>query len=77
MDEPTEGLAPLIVQQVWESIGRLKQEGLAILLVEQNVTMALRLVDRVCVMSKGQVVHSSDPASLRENEAVKSQYLGV
>ncbi len=77
MDEPTEGLAPLIVQQVWESIGRLKQEGLAILLVEQNVTMALRLVDRVCVISKGQVVHSSDPASLRVNEAVKSQYLGI
>jgi branched-chain amino acid transport system ATP-binding protein len=77
MDEPTEGLAPLIVQQVWESIGRLKREGLAILLVEQNVTMALRLVDRVCVISKGQVVHASDPASLQANEAVKSQYLGV
>src|SRR5579863_3261742 len=49
MDEPTEGLAPLIVQQVWDSIGKLKAEGLAILLVEQNVTMALRLVDHVCV----------------------------
>jgi branched-chain amino acid transport system ATP-binding protein len=77
MDEPTEGLAPLIVQQVWEAIGRLKQEGLAILLVEQNVTMALRLVDHVCVISKGRVVHSSGPAELRSNEAVKSQYLGI
>ena len=77
MDEPTEGLAPLIVQQVWESIGKLKGEGLSILLVEQNVTMALRLVDHVCVISKGQVVHSSDPDGLRSNEAVKAQYLGV
>ena len=77
MDEPTEGLAPLIVQQVWEFIGRLKQEGLAILLVEQNVTMALRVVDHVCVISKGRVVHSSDPAALRANEEVKAQYLGV
>ena len=77
MDEPTEGLAPLIVQQVWEAIGRLKREGLAILLVEQNVTMALRLVDQVCVISKGRVVHSSGPEALRANEAVKSQYLGI
>jgi branched-chain amino acid transport system ATP-binding protein len=77
MDEPTEGLAPLIVQQVWESIARLKAEGLAILLVEQNVTMALRLVDRVCVVSKGRVVHASAPEALSVNEAVKSQYLGV
>jgi branched-chain amino acid transport system ATP-binding protein len=77
MDEPTEGLAPLIVQQVWESIARLRKEGLSIVLVEQNVTMALRLVDHVCVVSKGQVVHASDPESLRQNESVKSQYLGV
>jgi branched-chain amino acid transport system ATP-binding protein len=77
MDEPTEGLAPLIVQQVWDSIGKLKAEGLAILLVEQNVTMALRLVDHVCVVSKGQVVHDSDPEALRTNEHVKALYLGV
>jgi len=77
MDEPTEGLAPLIVQQVWDVIRLLKGEGLSILLVEQNVSVALKLADRVCVLSKGCVVHSSAPQELERNEAVKSQYLGV
>ena len=77
MDEPTEGLAPLIVQQVWDVIRLLKGEGLSILLVEQNVSVALKLADHVCVLSKGCVVHSSAPQELERNEAVKSQYLGV
>jgi branched-chain amino acid transport system ATP-binding protein len=77
MDEPTEGLGPLIIGQVQEVIRRLKHDGLAILLVEQNATVALRLVDHVLIMSKGKVVHSSTPAELIANEAVKSQYLGL
>ena len=58
MDEPSEGLAPIIIQGVWEAIGKLKEEGLSILLVEQNASLALKLVDYVHVMSKGQVVYS-------------------
>ena len=77
MDEPSEGLAPIIIQGLWEAIGKLKQEGLSILLVEQNTALALRLVDYVHVMSKGQVVYSARPHELRANERVKSTYLGI
>ncbi|MGH8740302.1 MAG: ABC transporter ATP-binding protein [Burkholderiales bacterium] len=77
MDEPSEGLAPIIIQAVWQIIRKLKQEGLSILLVEQNAALALQLVDYVHVMSKGQVVHSCEPQSLLRDEAVKSKYLGI
>ena len=77
MDEPTEGLAPIIIQEVWRVISRLKEEGLSILLVEQNMALALKLVDYVHVISKGAVVHSCDPAALDANEVVKSRYLGL
>jgi branched-chain amino acid transport system ATP-binding protein len=77
MDEPSEGLAPIIIQAVWQIIARLKQEGLSILLVEQNAALALQMVDYVHVMSKGRVVHSSDPRSLQADEEVKSKYLGI
>ncbi len=77
MDEPSEGLAPLIIQDLWSIIGRLKQEGLSILLVEQNVALALKLVDYVHVISKGKVVHSSGPQELWANEDIKSRYLGI
>jgi branched-chain amino acid transport system ATP-binding protein len=77
MDEPSEGLAPVIIQGVWEAIRKLKEEGLSILLVEQNANLALKLVDYVHVMSKGQVVYSSKPEELRVNEQIKSSYLGI
>ena len=77
MDEPSEGLAPIIIQGVWEAIGKLKQEGLSILLVEQNASLALKLVDYVHVMSKGQVVYSARPEELWANDDVKSRYLGI
>ena len=77
MDEPSEGLAPIIIQGVWEAIGRLKEEGLSILLVEQNASLALKLVDYVHVMSKGQVVYSARPEELRANDEIKSSYLGI
>ena len=77
MDEPSEGLAPIIIQGLWEAIARLKQEGLSILLVEQNAALALKLVDFVHVISKGQVVYSAQPQELWDNQAVKSRYLGI
>jgi branched-chain amino acid transport system ATP-binding protein len=77
MDEPSEGLAPIIIQGLWEAIGKLKREGLSILLVEQNTALALKLVDYVHVMSKGQVVYSARPDELRANNRVKSTYLGI
>src|SRR6266576_1701811 len=77
MDEPSEGLAPIIIQGLWEAIGTLKKEGLSILLVEQNAHLALKLVDFVHVMSKGQVVYSAKPEELRANNEIKAKYLGI
>ena len=77
MDEPSEGLAPIVIQGVWDAIGTLREEGLSILLVEQNAALALKVVDYVHVMAKGQVVYSARPDELRANDAVKSSYLGI
>jgi branched-chain amino acid transport system ATP-binding protein len=77
MDEPTEGLAPLLVREVGATIARLKSEGLSILLVEQNLAMALSVADRVHVLSRGQIVYSSTPAELAKDHDVQSRYLGV
>ncbi|MBI2493561.1 MAG: ABC transporter ATP-binding protein [Candidatus Rokubacteria bacterium] len=77
MDEPTEGLAPLLVREVGGAIRELKREGLSILLVEQNLPLALSVADRVHVLSRGQIVHSCGPTELMANEEVKSRYLGV
>jgi branched-chain amino acid transport system ATP-binding protein len=77
MDEPSEGLAPIVIQGVWEAIGKLKERGLSILLVEQNASLALKLVDYVHVMSKGQVVYSALPQELQDNQEIKSSYLGI
>ncbi len=77
MDEPTEGLAPLLVREVGRVIAELKKAGLSILLVEQNLPLALSVADRVHVLSRGQIVHSGTPAGLMADEEVKSRYLGV
>ncbi len=77
MDEPSEGLAPIIIQGVWEAIGKLKDEGLSILLVEQNAFLALKLVDFVHVMSKGRVVYSARPEALAANDEIKAKFLGI
>jgi branched-chain amino acid transport system ATP-binding protein len=77
LDEPSEGLAPLIVREIGRVLVRLKREGLSILLVEQNVPLALRVADRVYVMSKGQIVYAGAPAELEANEDVKRRFLGV
>ena len=77
MDEPSEGLAPIIIQTVWQAVSKLKQQGLSILLVEQNAALALQLVDHVHVMSKGRVVYSGSPQALWADDAVKSRFLGI
>jgi branched-chain amino acid transport system ATP-binding protein len=77
MDEPSEGLAPIIIQGLWEAIAMLKQEGLSILLVEQNAVLALKLVDFLHVMSKGRVVYSAPPQELWKNHDIKSRFLGI
>jgi len=77
MDEPTEGLAPLLVREVGRVIGGLKARGLSILLVEQNLPLALKVADHVHVLSRGQIVHSCSPQALWENDDVKSRYLGL
>jgi len=77
MDEPTEGLAPLLVREVGRAIGELKREGLSILLVEQNLPLALSVADRVHILSRGQIVHTCTPSELTADDAVKARYLGV
>jgi branched-chain amino acid transport system ATP-binding protein len=75
MDEPSEGLAPLVVRDIGLIIIRLKREGLSILLVEQNLPMGLGVSDHVFIISKGQIVYESSPAELRDNEEIKVKYL--
>jgi branched-chain amino acid transport system ATP-binding protein len=77
MDEPSEGLAPLMVRELGRIIAQLRSEGISILLVEQNLGFALDLADQVYVLSKGTIVHSCAPAELLANDEVKSRYLGV
>ena len=77
MDEPSEGLAPLLVRELGKTIQQLKTRGLSILLVEQKLPFAMGVADYVCVMSKGKIVYKSVPEELKSNEDVKSQYLGV
>jgi branched-chain amino acid transport system ATP-binding protein len=78
MDEPSEGLAPIVVKEVGHVIEQLKKEsGLSILLVEQNIRLAIDVADYVYIMSNGKVVYECTPQELDKNNAVKSQYLGV
>ena len=77
LDEPSEGLAPLIVREIGSILIALKAERLSLLLVEQNYHLALRVADRVYVMNKGQIVYEGTPAGLEADEEVKRRYLGV
>jgi len=77
LDEPTEGLAPLMVREVARVLGELRREGLSLLLVEQNLPLALSVADRALILSRGQIVYSGTPAELAANDDVKSRYLGV
>lgn len=77
MDEPSEGLAPIIVQEVEKIIGQLKESGFSILLVEQNLPMALSVADYIYIISKGRIVYESRPSELSDNEEAMAKYLSV
>lgn len=77
LDEPSEGLAPLIVQEIIEIVKRLRNEGLGVLLIEQNLGAALELGDVHYVLSKGQVCFVGDSKTLRNDESVLSAHLSV
>jgi branched-chain amino acid transport system ATP-binding protein len=77
LDEPTEGLMPRMVSQISAIVDMLHREGVAILLVEQNVALTLAVSNRIYIMEKGVVRHQAPAADLRANQAVIHQYLGV
>ncbi|WP_455814712.1 high-affinity branched-chain amino acid ABC transporter ATP-binding protein LivF [Pseudomonas graminis] len=76
LDEPSLGLAPIIIQQIFDTIEQLRQEGMTIFLVEQNANQALKLADRGYVLENGHVVLEDTGDALLANEAVRSAYLG-
>jgi len=77
LDEPSEGLAPLVVDHLQEQIGRLKAEGLTILLAEQNVDFSLDLADRVYVLEKGRIRYEGTSRQFRDNASIRQQYLAL
>jgi branched-chain amino acid transport system ATP-binding protein len=77
LDEPSEGLAPLIVKEIGNIVKEVKKSGMSILLVEQNLSMALDVVDRVYVMSKGRIEYEGTPADLKTEKELMVQLLGV
>ena len=77
LDEPSEGLAPVIVENLLEQVLRLKREGLTILLAEQGVDFSLSLADRVYVLEKGAVRHSGPAAQLRDDAALRNKLLAL
>lgn len=77
IDEPTEGLAPIIVQQVGDLIAEIARRGVAILLVEQKLSIAMRISHRVYVMGHGRIVFEGTPADLKANDAVRKEWLEV
>ncbi len=77
IDEPTEGLAPQIVALVAEFLVELRRRGIAVLLIEQKLTIALEVADRCLVMGHGQIVFEGTPAALRANAAIRKEWLEV
>jgi branched-chain amino acid transport system ATP-binding protein len=76
MDEPSLGLAPLVVEEIFAIIAELHREGATIFLVEQNAHMALKVAQRFYLMEQGRVTFSGDPGSLAEDEVIRRAYLG-
>ncbi len=76
-DEPSQGLAPKIVQDVMKIIGRLKQEGISVLVVEQNAASALAVSDRAYVMDLGRIVHEGPARALLEDATLRTKLLGI
>ena len=77
MDEPSEGLAPMVVQEITQITAKLKQSGMSILLVEQNYPMVLSLSDYAYILSKGQIVYESSTKELIEKEQVIAKHLSA
>ena len=77
IDEPTEGLAPIIVQQVGDLLAEIARRGVAILLVEQKLSIAMRISHRVYVMGHGRIVFEGTPAELKANDGVRKEWLEV
>jgi branched-chain amino acid transport system ATP-binding protein len=77
LDEPSMGLAPVLVEQIFEIIRNINQQGTTILLVEQNALMALQVAHRGYVLQTGQIVLADDAKALSENEMVQKAYLGI
>jgi len=76
LDEPSLGLAPLLVQQIFATISEINREGTSVLLVEQNANMALRLADRAYVLETGRIALEGSGRDLLANDAVRKSYLG-
>ncbi len=77
MDEPSEGLAPLIVRELERTMCALKETGLAIVLVEQNLPLALAVADTAYIISKGRIVFNGDPQTIRTDDEVRTKHLGI
>ena len=77
MDEPSAGLAPVIVQQVFELVGRIRASGLTVLIVEQNVRQVLRVVDRAYLLEAGSIRASGTAAEMLASDTIREAYLGV
>jgi branched-chain amino acid transport system ATP-binding protein len=77
LDEPSEGVAPLVVERMAETIAELKKEGLSVLLSEQNLPFAGAVSDRVYILEKGHIAWSGGMAELEASEELQRQYLGV
>jgi branched-chain amino acid transport system ATP-binding protein len=77
MDEPSEGLAPIMVREISRTIRQLKEAGLSILLVEQNLKMAFEICDRIYIMNKGRIIFSGTTVELQANPTIMHQHLGI
>jgi branched-chain amino acid transport system ATP-binding protein len=77
MDEPSEGLAPILVEQLGDDLKRIKESGLPVLLVEQNLGLAVDVADEMYIMDRGKIVFRGSPEELDADEDLKYRYLGV
>ena len=77
MDEPSAGLAPLVVQQVFDLVRRIRAEGLTVLIVEQNVQQVLEVVDRAYLLEVGRIHLAGYSAELKDNDLIRRSYLGI
>ena len=76
-DEPSLGLAPILVQDVFDIVKKINKEGVTVLLVEQNVTQTLKMCNRACVLENGRIVLQGSGQDLMDSEHVKEAYLGI